>query len=152
MSRLKRKLSLAATAGLAFVVVSCGSGVEALPETGATLEGTVTYGGEKVPLALIIVAVSGPGGGSANANADDDGKYTLKNVPLGLVKVGVNTDAAKGILMGRAMAGIDPTKKGQKLVVPKHVELPKKYQDPESSGITTRVEKGPNTFNIDIKK
>ncbi len=153
MSRLKRSLGMAVTACLAVVVASCGGGgVEALPETGATLEGTVTYGGEKVPLALVIVALGGSGGGGVNANCDDDGKYKLSNVPVGTVKIGVNTDAAKGILIGRAMAGVDPTKKGQSLKIPKHLDLPKKYQDPETSGITTRVERGPNKFDIEIKK
>jgi hypothetical protein len=42
----------------ALLAASCGYGVreERLPESGATLEGTVAYGGEKVQAALIIVA------------------------------------------------------------------------------------------------
>ena len=65
----------------------------------------------------------------------------------------VNSEAGKGQMMGRSMAGTDPNAKGgKKAALPKMVELPKKYQDPESSGITTTTAKGVNKFDIMIPK
>lgn len=152
MTQLARKLSLAVTAAAAIAVVACTNGIEPLEETGATLEGTVTYGTEKVPLALVIVAKPGSGGGSASAFADDDGHFRVENVPVGDVQIGVNTDATKGQMMSRAMAGTDPTKKGKKAVMPKYVEVPKKFHEPSASGLTARTEKGVTQHDIKIPR
>ena len=129
--------------------------VEPLEQTGASLEGNITFGGQPVPLAMVIVVpASGPvGQGGATAFADDDGHFKVENVSVGEVKVAVNTDAAKGQMMGRAMAGTDPTAKGgKKATLPKVVDVPKKYHDPETSGFTTTINKGANTFDIVIPK
>ena len=45
-----------AGAGLVLCLTGCGGGLRRVPETGATLDGTVTYGHEKVLVAMIIVA------------------------------------------------------------------------------------------------
>ncbi|HYJ59537.1 MAG TPA: hypothetical protein VEW64_09365, partial [Methyloceanibacter sp.] len=78
-----------AIAALGFVAIaSCSSNkIETLPETGATLEGTVTYGKESVPAAMIIVA--GDNAPAATGMVGPDGRYKVENVPLGEVKVGV---------------------------------------------------------------
>ncbi|QJW97705.1 hypothetical protein [Frigoriglobus tundricola] len=136
-------------------LTSCGYGVreQRLPETGATLEGTVSYGGETVPLALIIVAGSNA---SATGNIDDStGRFSIQNVPLGEVKIGINIDAAKGELQGKLMSGYyqgpDAKKKGI-VAPPKVVNVPKKYADPNTSGLTTTISAGSNTFDIKIPK
>jgi len=115
------------------------------PETGATLEGAVTYGGQKVLVALIIA--QGPNG-SANAFIDDDGRYHLNNVPVGEVNIAVNTDAGKGQLISRTMS----QSRGKGGPMPSVVEVPAKYGNPATSGIKTTVAKGANTFDIVIGK
>ena len=69
--RYAKWLGTAVVAGCAIVTASCGGRFvkeERLPTTGATLEGTVTYGSEKVPAALVIVA---GGGSSATGDVDE---------------------------------------------------------------------------------
>ena len=141
--------------GCALLIASCGYGVkeERLPTTGATLEGTVTRGSEKLSAALIVVA-----GSSSSATGEIDeatGRYKVQNVPLGEVKIAVNTEAAKGQLMGKMMSGYykGPEAKTRGLVgPPKIIDVPTKYADPATSGITTTINAGANTFDIVIPK
>jgi len=115
------------------------------PETGATLEGTVSYGDQKVMVGLVIVQNDK---GSAQGFIDDEGRYKLDNVPIGEVNIGVNTDAGKGQLMSRAMS----QSKGKARGLPKVVELPARFQNPGQSGIKATVNKGANEFNIVIPR
>jgi hypothetical protein len=117
-----------------------------IPETGADLKGTVTYNGEKVMVALVIVQSAG---GSAAGPIGDDGTFSIKNVPVGEVSIGVNTEAGKGELRGKMMARAQ-TK--DKTPLPKIIDIPAKYFDPATSGIHTTVNKGPNTYDVVIKK
>jgi hypothetical protein len=129
--------------------LGCGVREYRLPETGATLEGTVTYGTKAVHAAMIIV--TGPSS-SATGNIGEDGKYRVENVPLGKVNVAINTDAAKGQMMGQRMSQAYQASKGGKPAPAREfIDVPKKYQDPNASGITTTVKKGLNTFNIELK-
>jgi hypothetical protein len=131
--------------GLALFVAGCGPKGIRYPETGASLEGTVTYGNDQVGAALVIAQNDT---GAATAFVDDDGKYRLQNVPLGEVNIAVNTAAGKGQAMGKAMAQSQGKAKG----APKIIDVPAKFADPAKSGIKTTVNKGPNTFNIVIPK
>ncbi len=129
----------------AIFLSGCGGfGPQRVAESGATLEGTVTYGKEKVPAAMIIAKGNN---GTAEGFCDDDGKYKLSNVPIGEVTIGVNVQAGEGQLMTRRMAN---SANAQKEAVPKIPNVPWRYADPEKSGIKTTVAKGENTFNIEI--
>jgi hypothetical protein len=133
-----RFLITVAMATAVFLSGCGGFGAQRVAESGATLEGTVTYGKEKVPAAMIIAKGSS---GTTEGFCDDDGKYKLTNVPVGEVTIGVNSDAGKGQLMSRRMA---------KEAVPKIPNVPYRYTDPTTSGIKTTIAKGENTFNIEI--
>ncbi len=61
----------------------------------------------------------------------------MQNVPLGEVRIGINTVAVKAAA----------ARTGSKVV-----EVPGKYIDPTKSGITTTVNSGSNTFDIVIPK
>jgi hypothetical protein len=126
------------------VIIGCHPGEVRYPETGATLEGTLTYGKDVVGAALVIAQNSS---GSATTFVDDSGHFKLENVPLGEVNLAVNTDAGKGAAMGRAMAA-----QGKGKGAPKIIEVPKKFADPSTSGIKTKINKGPNTYDIVIPK
>jgi hypothetical protein len=140
MRRMLQCLLFLSAAGLLASVAGCGGRTVRLPETGAALEGTVTYGGEKVLVALVIAQGEG---GAATGFIGEDGRYKLDNVPLGEVTLAVNVDAGKGQLMSKIMA---------KQNVPKVVNVPAKYADPATSGIKTTIVKGPNTYDIVISK
>lgn len=135
-------------------VLACSGQNEArLPETGSTLEGVVKYGDENLQFALIIVQTPTS---SATGKIGDDGTYKVANVPTGPVKIGVNTAAGKGDFMSKSMAGgayKGPEAKGKgKVVGLKYIEIPKKYFEPNTSGIETTIQSGSNTFDIVIPK
>jgi hypothetical protein len=135
-------------AGVGLCLASCSNRYVAYvqhPESGATLEGSVTYGGQKVLVALVIA--QGPNG-SANAFIDDDGKYHIANAPLGEINIAVNTDAGKGQMISKAMS----QSRGKGGRMPSVVEVPGKFGNPATSGIKTTINKGANTFDIVLDK
>jgi hypothetical protein len=149
---LTRGPFLALAAGAALCLASCLERGERLPESGATLEGTVKYGTEAVPYALVIVVGDKT---SSSGKIGEDGRYKVENCPVGEVKVAVNTDAGKGDYMTAVMSGGSyqgPTAKTAKKATLKFVEVPKQYHDPETTPLKRTVSKGPNTYDIAIPK
>lgn len=140
-----RLVHLALAAGYGLLAASCGEPGERLPETGASLEGTITYGGATVPFATVIVMGQN---GMATATVREDGHYRVANAPLGQVSIGVNTTAAKGQYVSKVMA----ESKGKGRSPSKFVDLPAKYHDHETSGLKTTITKGGNTYDIVIPK
>jgi hypothetical protein len=151
MRQIKRSLLLLAAVTATALLGACGNPNEMkLPETGATLEGTVKYGKDDVQFAMILIQTSS---GSATANVKD-GKYKAENVPLGEVMIGVNTNAAKGDYQSAIMGSVNkgPDAKGKGKTEVKFIDVPAKFGEPTSSGIKTTVVKGLNTYNIEIGK
>ncbi|MCI0704533.1 MAG: hypothetical protein L0241_26050 [Planctomycetia bacterium] len=148
-----RVLLVALAAGLTLHAASCTSERnDRLPETGATLEGTVKYGKEDLQFALVIVV--GPDGPASTGKIEEDGKYKVENCPLGEVKVAVNTDAGMGdyksAIMSKSFQG--PEAKGAKKAALRFIEVPKTYHDPATTPLKTTVNKGPNTYDIVIPR
>ena len=142
---MERRLTRLVPLGLALLLVGCGGGDVRYPQTGATLEGTVTYGKDKVGAALVIAQNES---GAATAFVDESGRYKLLNVPLGEVNIAVNTEAGKGQAMGKFMAQSQGKGKG----APRIVDVPSKFADPAKSGIKTTINKGENKFDIVIPR
>jgi len=137
----------------AFGIACASNAPVSLPESGATLEGTIAMNGEPVQFAMVIVQ-DASGVGSATGKVGQDGKYRVENVPLGEVLIGVNTDAATGDFQSAAMsAGAykGPEAKGKGKVELKFVKVPAKFFDPKTSGQKTTVVKGVNNFPIVLK-
>jgi hypothetical protein len=143
MCSTKQSLARLALLGLGLLLAGCAPTGKRYPETGATLEGTVSYGKDKVWAALVIAQNDS---GAATGFLDDNGRYKLENVPLGEVNIAVNTEAGKGQAMGKIIAASQG--KGGK--APKIIDVPKEFADPAKSGIKTTINKGANTFNIVI--
>lgn len=134
--------------GMTLLPLACSNkyvAEERRPESGATLEGTVTYGTEKLKVALVIV--QGPNG-SANGFISEDGRFKIENVPLGEVNIAVNTEAGRGQLMSKMMAQSQGKAKG----IPRVIEVPAKYADPAKSGLKTKINAGANEFNVVIPR
>jgi hypothetical protein len=132
--------------GLGLLLAGCSRWSEVrYPETGATLEGTVAYGKDKVGTALVIAQNKS---GAATSFVDDNGRYKLTNVPLGEVNIAVNTDAGKGMAMGKAMAQAQGKAKG----APKIIDVPSRFADPATSGIKTTINEGANVFDIVVPR
>jgi hypothetical protein len=147
MLRLNQCLATLAVAACGLLVGGgCGLPAKELPETGATLEGKVTYGAQPIMVAMIVIQGEG---GMATAFIGEDGRYKAENVPLGKVQIGVNTDAGKGQMTGKMMAQSQSKGQGS---LPKIIDVPAKHADPTTSGITTTINKGGNSFDIVIPK
>ena len=154
MRRMFQRAAAGVLGAAALLLASCSGShrAERLPETGATLEGTVTYGGEKVPFAMVLVTSSNA---QATGKVGEDGKYKIDNVPLGEVKVGVNTTAAKGDYMSLSMSRSykGPEAKGKASApMPRFIDVPEKYADPDKSGFHTTINAGSNTYDIVVPK
>jgi len=154
MRRFHRALGLILFATAVSLTASCGSNApEALTQSGATLEGTITHNGRPVQFALVIVQSASGAGAPATGKAGPEGRYTVPNVPTGPVKVAVNTDAGQGDLKTAQMQGgmySGPDGKKAKRVNLDYNQVPKKYHTPESSTLTTTIASGSNTFDIDV--
>jgi len=141
-------VAIAATASLG----ACGGyvGETALSESGATLEGTVKYGKDELQFAVIVVQT--PTGGTTGTIKD--GKYRIENVPLGEVMIGVNTDAGRGDYQTAAMSGTykGPDGKGLGKTGIRFIEMPAKFAEPTTSDLKTVINKGSNTYNIEIPR
>lgn len=137
------------------VLVGCNNRFareETLPESGCSMKGTIQFGSEQVPFALIRVK---GGGREATGKVGPEGTYLVENCPIGPVTIGVNTDAGKGDYHSALMAGgayTGPDGKGRKRVNMTPVEVPKKYFDPDTSGLTHTLVGGENKHDIVIKK
>jgi hypothetical protein len=129
---------------LSILLASCSTAgrFEPIPETGASLSGTVTY--KKEPVRAGIVLVQGATAG-AQGKIGEDGRYRVENCPVGNVTIAVTTGAARGEMMGKAAA---QKAKGEKVSTPRIVTIPAKYADPAKSPVKTMIEKGSNEFNI----
>lgn len=156
---MRRTLGVFVIAGLAAVGLACGSNTPVrLPDTGATLEGTITYGPEEVRFANITVT---DGTTTAYGTVGEDGRYKVENVPIGEVTIGVNTDEGKGQHTELMMSGGGAYQGPEKAAggrgkgaggVPKFVPVPAKYHFPPDSGIKTTTKAGSNTFDVVIPK
>jgi hypothetical protein len=125
----------------ACALVGCSRYEYRLPETGASLEGTITYGNETLQMAQVDVLSD-----KAQAIGQiEEGRYKVENVPLGEVKIGVNTEAVRSNMIGQQMARAKGVNTGP---VQKFVAVPTKYAEPDTSGITTIIKRGKNTFDI----
>jgi hypothetical protein len=144
MHRFTRASVYVGLAACCLMMASCsGNPTVELEASGANLSGTVTLNGRPVPYAMIIASGES---GSAQALSDEGGNYKIENVPLGAVKIGVNTDAGKGMMMGKVQAAQQGHGEA-----PTFVSVSEKYFLPESSGLTTNVAEGENTFAIELK-
>lgn len=132
------------------LLAACGVSESELAESGATLTGTITHKGTPIEFAMVIVQ-SKDGAQSAVGKVNDDGKYSVSNCPIGEVLVGVNTDAGRGEFTSKTMqqnsAALDP-KASKKITSPTFIEVPKKYFDPATSGLTTTIKAGENSYDL----
>jgi len=126
-----RMALLLAAMGLFLVVVGCGAPAQYENPERSTVEGTLTLDGSPVGGALISFIAADDMRKSTAAISSPDGTFTAQRVPRGKVVVSVTTENLK--------EGPDgPTPPG-------FLAVPKKYWNPETSGLTLEIAKGDNT-------
>lgn len=146
MKGIYRRGALLGVGFLSVVLASCSTAgrFEPVPETGASLSGTVKYKKELLRAGLVLVQGASAG---AQGKIGEDGRYTVENCPVGSVTIAVTTGAARGEMMGKAAA---QKAKGEKVSLPKIVTVPAKYADPAQSPVKTTIQKGSNEFHVEL--
>ena len=125
---------------------------ESLPSTGAKVTGVVKYGSEQIHYGLVRIKV---GNQEAAGKIREDGTYLVENCPLGSATIAVNTDAGKGDHQTALRQSGDytgPDGKGRKRVSLTFTDVPNKFFEPDTSGLTYTVVEGENKHDIVIKK
>src|SRR5262245_22036371 len=131
--------------------------VTALPGCGAGkrtahVTGKVTYKDRLVTSGA--VTFHGEDGRLDSGQIDHEGNYTVAQAPVGAVKVTVVTARARQApqpgrrLPGGGKSGEHPGTPPEATTTGKPIVLPKKYQDPEQSGLTYTVAPGKQTIDL----
>ena len=123
---------------LAIAVAGCGSGSSS---AGVTVTGKVLLGDKPVEAGLVTFVTDD--GRSASAQLGPGGEFTMTNAPIGKVYIGVNTQ----MLRGQQQLHLQQSK-GKEVF--QFVEVPPRYADPKSSGLTDVVEAG-KTITIRLR-
>ncbi len=119
------------------------AGCSGADSTGATLSGSVMLDGKPLDRGLITFTPVGNSGSSAFAQIDEEGKYSAKmsrslvGIAPGEYKVGI---AAWEVEPGSWMPDGSIVEEGVPIT-------PKKYHDPEQSGIVVQV--SPESENVE---
>jgi hypothetical protein len=116
------------------VAAGCGSGGK---PTG-TVAGTVTYNGGVLHSGVLnLISKTGA---AAQAKIADTGAFKVEGeVEAGEYKAYVTAPLP------------EPQPPGTKVTAPKKFEVPSKYQDPATSGVTVTVKSGANDVKVDFK-
>ena len=135
-----------------------------------TVTGKVRYNGK--PLSHGSVSfLPESGKGAFVARIKEDGSYTIEKVPAGKVKIVVNAGASsrgdpREAMMQQAMKsnGIELSEEARKSMPSTFkdaakgpqpsrpiISIPKRYSDPEKSGLELTVTGGPQTHDIELK-
>jgi hypothetical protein len=124
---------------VALLLTGALSAEEKVARTGSIM-GTVTYKGKPLPAG--IVAFHTAEGKALTALIQADGTFAAKAVPVGAVRVTVETESVRP----KPRPERHPTEKPEER--PKSVAIPAKYADPSTSGLTYEVKQGKQTFDI----
>jgi hypothetical protein len=146
-----------------FLVGGCGS-------SKGTVSGKVSYNG--IPLSDGEVSfLPESGQGAFNARIKEDGSYTIEKVPAGKVKIVVATSSARGndprmAMMKQAMKSnkMELSEEARKSMPSgakdaiegsgqsgQSTSIPRRYSDPEKSGLELTVTGGKQTHDIELK-
>ena len=119
----------------------------------ATVTGTVAFRGK--PVIYGSVTFQSADRTTQSAPILSDGSYTVEGVHPGEVRIGViSRDPSKGRPALQGEKSAPPGKKGaapKNATVPGWFALPRKYENPETSGLDCTVGAGQNEHKIDLE-
>jgi len=139
---------------LAFVVLALGCG-GGNPNAPSKVSGKVTYNSQPVTGGKIEFYPKA-GGPSYPGGISPDGAYTVTDVPSGEVKVTVSTEELNpakkkgGALAAKMTKMMGPIPEGAQVVKGAYVKIPDKYTKPDTTPLTTTLNKGSNTFDANL--
>ncbi len=127
-----------------------------------TITGKITYQGKPLPVGTVTFVPEQGGGGFTSDIRD--GEYKLMKVPPGPMKIAVITPSESGGPPKKFMEKMRPPPEVLKSLAPsqspeefapsspasKPVPVPKKFHDPNTSGLTYTVKSGSQVHDIDL--
>jgi len=120
--------SLAAAAACLALAALAGCGGDS---SKATISGKVAY--NNAPVTGGTLTLYPASGAPYPINIKADGTFNVSDVPVGEMEVGIDTGAVPVAPPAGSAAGQG---------LPPHVDIPKKYKDPKTSGLTWDVKGG----------
>jgi hypothetical protein len=149
LQRLALFLILVGSLGLS----GCGKGT-------ATVSGKVSYTG-KLLKGGNVTFVSTDGGPTRTSSIKEDGTYTLTDVPVGTVKVCVETQSLNPVGKPKTMKYSPPPGMqapegfgggGSADSSKRYMFIPERFSDPEKTDVTYEVKPGTQEYNIDLPR
>jgi hypothetical protein len=139
-----------------FLILSSMSGCGPGQRDRAVVKGKVTFGNDPVPMANVTFTTKD--NRVASAVTDENGNYTINDAPVGEVAISVTVPQLSGSAkMGGGIKMPEPPKDMSGLATnklnfdpQKLPRVPEKYEKPETSGLTYKVHKGENTYDIPL--
>jgi hypothetical protein len=126
-------------AALALAAAGCGP-------SQATVSGKVTMQGKPVTAGTVLFV--GGDNQIGTGKLDGEGRYVAPSVPMGSVKVAVQTLRPEQVTGAEANRPKDAPPLPSRLT--NLVPVPQKYADPETSGLTCDVKQRQQEYNIDL--
>lgn len=133
----------------ALLVLVCwgtGASAEDAPAKTATVTGKVTFRGQPLPRGT--VAFHPEKGKPIKAKLQEDGTYEAKKVPVGKVRLTVETESLKPAPRKPPAPGGKPPAPPAPAPAGKYIPIPVKYADPRTSGLTLDVKEGKQVHDI----
>jgi len=155
------RFRLLLTVPLVILILEVGCGPKN-PNAPATVSGTVTYKGKKLPGGTVTFHPQSGAGGAYTAELRD-GAYVVKDAPTGEALVAVETESRNpenlkkqttyGGERGKAAAKMNAGRRPPSTVDPAtyYVKIPANYSDPKKSGLKKELKPGKQTFDIELK-
>jgi hypothetical protein len=140
--RVRLRIAVGFSASLALIALACGpSG----PPMGRVY-GTVTYQGKPVTKGTIAFISTDPNRSNASSPIDSDGSYTLQTVEPG---DGAQVGDYRVTITGKDPDALNTPLPGEPVKVKS--DVPAKYENPQTSGLTATVAAGSNKIPFDLK-
>jgi hypothetical protein len=114
------------------------------------VSGKVTYQGKPLPSGTIVFL--GPDDRPVNSSIGGDGSYQVQGVTVGTARITVETpwEFAKAQRKNAPKLPPDAPPMANSMMI-QAIEIPKKYGDPQQSGVTYDVQKGAQVHDIDLE-
>ena len=151
--------SWCAVLSMVAIVLGCGDSYRSR----AVVKGQVTIGGKNLTAGTVEFHSKAEANKVGVANIDANGNYAMSDAPIGEVMVAVRVPKMTAAMMTqKGGAGTPPTgvslkdpsgQMNMEMKMPdpsKIVQIPDKYGDFATSGLTHKVEKGETTHNITL--
>jgi hypothetical protein len=121
------------------------------------VSGKITYKGEPLHTGKVMITAANGWVGASLIN--EDGTYSIPNVPPGPAKIAVDTQYSDPVPLSpaarqhkkRPPPPPEAMKVPSGLTIHPPVKIPDKYKQPETSGLTLEVTGGRQTFDINLE-